>query len=349
MGKIYRIIFVSCIVILIISGCSCTDDKNSNRSERPGSDIIQIPLTGEIAERWAEISGLTCYKDQVIILPQYPDRFSTDDYKAAIFRIPKADIISFLDTSTPEALSPIKIEFDEQEIPDGLPGFQGYESVVIVGQKVYLTIEVNLSYRMETFLIEGFINDATDKIVLDESTLDSIPMPLQIKNFSHESMTYAEGNLYLFYEANGKNLTDSPQIVKVNLQDGTKSTLPFHNIEYRVTDATGVDGNGFFWVINYYWPGDYLVLNPADDDLASKTDSLTKFSRDKSVERLVEMNLSADGVKPANRNVILISSGEGEVSQNWEGIARLHNRGFILATDKHPKTILAFLPLNRED
>ena len=30
-------------------------------------------------------------------------------------------------------------------------------------------------------------------------------------------------------------------------------------------------------------------------------------------------------------------------SRNWEGIVQLENKGFLIATDKYPKMILAFL------
>ena len=32
------------------------------------------------------------------------------------------------------------------------------------------------------------------------------------------------------------------------------------------------------------------------------------------------------------------------VARNWEGIARLEGRGFLLVTDQFPDTILAFVP-----
>jgi hypothetical protein len=30
-------------------------------------------------------------------------------------------------------------------------------------------------------------------------------------------------------------------------------------------------------------------------------------------------------------------------ARNWEGLVRLDNRGFLLVTDEHPKTILGFI------
>jgi hypothetical protein len=33
-------------------------------------------------------------------------------------------------------------------------------------------------------------------------------------------------------------------------------------------------------------------------------------------------------------------------TRNWEGLVRLDDYGFLLATDKYPRTILAFVPLD---
>jgi len=35
---------------------------------------------------------------------------------------------------------------------------------------------------------------------------------------------------------------------------------------------------------------------------------------------------------------------DAQTSRNWEGIARLDKRGFLVVTDEHPGTILAFIP-----
>jgi hypothetical protein len=333
---------LSIMFILSINQCGVTSDSPQVNSS--GIKIIALPLAGEIAERYAEISGLTWYKDQLILLPQYPGRFSSNNF-SSIFRIPKEEIIKYLDqSSTSSQLSPIKIEFNAKEIPDRLPGFQGYESIVFVENKVYLTIEINLEGSMQALLVEGSISDNMERIELDESSLYLLPMPLQIKNYAYESMIHVEGKLLIFYEANGSNLTDAPQMIEVNLKNGESSVVPFLNLEYRITDVTASDKDGFFLVLNYYWPGDFKILKPALDQLAGRSDPGLRFSKDKPVERLVEMQYLNDKIKLGDSVPIQLQPAVNGDSRNWEGIVRLDNRGFILATDKHPQTILAFLP-----
>ena len=33
-----------------------------------------------------------------------------------------------------------------------------------------------------------------------------------------------------------------------------------------------------------------------------------------------------------------------EKSRNWEGLARVDGKGFLMIVDEHPRTILAFIP-----
>ena len=37
---------------------------------------------------------------------------------------------------------------------------------------------------------------------------------------------------------------------------------------------------------------------------------------------------------------------DSDNSRNWESIARLDDKGFLIATDKYPKMILGFVPFN---
>jgi hypothetical protein len=182
------------------------------------------------------------------------------------------------------------------------------------------------------------------KIVLDEASVDSLPLPLKINNYSYESMVYAGDRLLVLFEANGSNLTHSPQMVQLNLNTGNISLYPFLNLEYRITDATILDPEGRFWVINYFWPGDYNILKPAMDQLFAHVNPPLDYSSDSAIERLVEIKYNSEGIILSETPPVIIRNGSKHDSRNWEGIARLDNLGFLLATDKHPRTILAFLP-----
>jgi hypothetical protein len=308
------------------------------------ADIIRIPLSGDVAKSGSEISGLTWYKDQLILLPQYPDRFSKSDF-SSLFRISKEAILDFLDQGNPSTkISPERIKFDEKEIPARLPRFQGYEAIAFVKDKVYLTIELNQKQSMQALLIEGSISEKMDKVILDETTLDSIPVPLQIGNHAYESLVPVGDKLLIIYEANGVNLTNTPQMVQYDLKRGNLTLKPFINLEYRITDATSADEQGKFWVINYFWPGDVFKLMPAADPLADQSEPPIIFSDKRGIERLVELQYADKGIKFTDSNPIILGTLSADNSRNWEGVVRLDDKGFIVVTDRFPETILAFVP-----
>lgn len=332
------------VLFISLFAFQCREAQKSQNLSEVGIEIIELALTGEIASWYAEISSLTWYKDQLIILPQYPDRFLEHNV-GSIFKIPKNEIIKYIDNLNPDLkLNPTRIEFDEQGIPEEISGFQGYESVIFIENKIFLTIESIQNGAMQAYLVEGFISADIKKIVLNAASLKELPVPIQLINYAYESMIYSDNKLFIFYEANGANITDTPTMIEVNLDSSGFQIEPFLNIEFRITDATDVDERGCFWVINYFWPGDFRKLNPASDQLASRSKPPINYSENTAIERLVELKYSSDGIQFGESVPIVLGLGSKSESRNWEGIVRLDNRGFILATDKHPRTIIGFLP-----
>ena len=60
------------------------------------------------------------------------------------------------------------------------------------------------------------------------------------------------------------------------------------------------------------------------------------------VERLIEYKI--DGDKLVRTSTPPIQLALDEKSRNWEGLARLEDKGFLMIVDEHPRTILAFIP-----
>jgi hypothetical protein len=56
------------------------------------------------------------------------------------------------------------------------------------------------------------------------------------------------------------------------------------------------------------------------------------------------MQYSANGIALTDTSPVLLTLVT-DVSRNWEGLAFLEGRGFLLMTDKFPETILAFVPM----
>ncbi|MGD9316494.1 MAG: hypothetical protein PVG56_06655, partial [Anaerolineae bacterium] len=70
------------------------------------------------------------------------------------------------------------------------------------------------------------------------------------------------------------------------------------------------------------------------------------------VERLLEFEYSESGIDLVDRPPIqleLMDSFLGGLGRNWEGLARLDDRGFLLVTDLFPGTILGFVPAPEQE
>jgi len=306
--------------------------------------VTVIPLAGDIANPSAEISGLAWYREDLVLLPQYPDRFAAPG-DGSLFTIPKEQILAYLDGVSPDAITPHSIALSAPGLADGIRGFEGYESIAFDTDIAYLTIEASPGSSMLGYVVSGELDADLIALTLDTSTLQEIPPQAAIGNTSDEAILVAADRVITFYEANGANVNPHPVVHLFDLSLNPLGTQPFVTIEYRITDVTAPDAEGRFWAINYFYPGDKGKLNPAADELTAVYAQGATHSQSEVVERLVEFQYTAEGVvRTATPPIQLQLLAEGE-ARNWEGIVRLDDRGFLLATDKYPQTILAFVPL----
>ncbi len=63
----------------------------------------------------------------------------------------------------------------------------------------------------------------------------------------------------------------------------------------------------------------------------------------RTVERFVELEVTAAGIQCTDTAPLELELGRGP-GRNWEGIVRFQDRGFLVVTDKHPASMLAFVP-----
>jgi hypothetical protein len=130
---------------------------------------------------------------------------------------------------------------------------------------------------------------------------------------------------------------------RFNLDLTPLDPLPMSNLEYRITDAYPVSDTQF-WVINYFFPGD-TKLKPADDALTALYGQGATHAQYTTVERLVLMQVDSVGkIVPADQPPVLLQLLNDDDSRNWEGLVVLDDLGFLLATDKYPETLFAFVP-----
>ncbi|MCA9934046.1 MAG: hypothetical protein KC415_08995 [Anaerolineales bacterium] len=294
-----------------------------------------IPLHGSISANNSELSGLAWYGDTLILLPQYPNRLNNN-----LYALSKADILAFLNGETTDALTPQPIPLLDDGVRN-IHNFEGYEAIAFLGDQVFATIESSPGIHMMGYLVNGRIAPDLSAITLNIPGAVEIAPQADISNYTDETVFIDGDTVMTLYEANGQNVNATPQAHRFDMALNEQPPLSFPNIEYRITDATAVDGNGRFWAINYNYPGDKLDI--AADPLAAQFGSGPTHAASSIVERLVEFQIGDNGITFSGTPPIQLALLENGDARNWEGIVRLDDRGFLLVTDKFPETILAFV------
>lgn len=297
----------------------------------------EIPLAGLITDPKQEISGLDWYEDNLVLLPENLGGF--------LFMISKDKIYASLNTDTPKPIKPRQTPFFTPDYSKLIPGFEGFESIAFKGNRFVITLEAKEGKKMHGYITWGTIDPNTLEAKISEQIPLELPMPVQVNNMTYESALIDGDNVILFYEANGRNIRNSAWQYVISMKDYSLSKIDYPHIEYRITDVTRLDDKNRFWAINYFWRGDKKRLKPAFDQIAAMFLKGKTHGNSEAVERLVEFELTDGKIQLSNREPIQIELDKNE-SRNWEGIVRLDEKGFLIATDKFPGSFLGFVPIN---
>lgn len=338
------------LCVIFLAACQAAPGPTLSWTQQAGIslpaevEVQEIPLSGPASRRSAEISGMAWYGDILILLPQFPDRFG-ERGSGAVFALMKSDVLNFLEGNAEDKLEPTLIPFFDGGLQDAIRGYEGFEAIAFAGNRLFLTIEASPK-TMRGFLVSGFIQPDLSEIRIDASTLTEIPLQQNLSNFSDETLLIYKEKLLTIYEANGKKVNPFPVAHLFTLKPGLQGVLPFAQIEYRITDATPPNQEGIFWAINCYFPLDEAKLRP-DGDLLAERYGLGKTHRENlTVERLIQFQIAPDAIRLVDSPPLQLRL-EGDVApRNWEAIAILEKQGFLLATDKFPRTILGFVPFD---
>ena len=303
--------------------------------------IQRLSLQGPLSGSASEISGLAWYRDHLVILPQNPRRFAGEG-KQGLFILSKKQILDVLDGRSKGPLIPRVLPIVASHLDEHVPSFQGFEALTFHEDRIFLTIE-SAAPAGQGYLLSGRVADDFSQVRLYPERAVRIPSQAHLANISYEALLLARDTLVSLYELNGAKVNSTPVVYLFDTLLRPLGRRPFPSIEYRITDATDPDGTGRFWVINYFFPGERRKLRPAVDSLALTFGTGVTHDRYSVVERLVEFQYRPEGIVRTETPPLLLELGEGE-ARNWEGLARLGDRGFLIATDEYPETILAFLP-----
>ena len=300
-------------------------------------NIEEIYLEGLITDKKQEISGMDWYQDRLFLLPENLGGF--------LFTISKIEILSAINKKDKKPITPKQTRFLTPDYSKTIPGFDGFEAISFNNNEVFISIEAEENGIMCGYVGWGEINPRTLEIQIKDENIKKLNTPIQIENMSFESLLFHNENLIMIYEANGLNLQKKIKQTIFSTKRNTISYIDFENIEYRITDVTKIDKHNKFWGINYFWPGDEKLLMPSKDFILNRFIEGKSHSQSKAVERLIEFEIKDNKIILSNTNPIQLVL-DSDNSRNWEAIARLDDKGFLIATDKYPKMILGFLPFN---
>ena len=326
-----------------------TNTKKANPTLTPiefalkEAPVQLIPLEGAISLSDAEVSGMTWYGDLLLILPQYPEKYSSASGSPSLFAVPKADILDYINGSTAAPLETIRIPINNTQFTGQIPGYEGFEAIAVDGEQVYLSIEANDLGTMHGYLIQGSILEGTSAIDLNQESLVEIPTPVQIFNAAYETLLARDGQALALYEANGRNLNPAPQTLKYDPNHGAFTATDFDHIEYRITDATDIDSEGHFWVLNIFMPIEFWFYTRSDPITEMYALGETHQSNNH-VERLLEFKYNDGEISFSGKPPLYLELVDDAHPRNLEALVRLDERGFLAMTDTYPGTILAFIP-----
>lgn len=337
-----------CAVVLVTLAASCegsgveTDAGLPDGGSGPPVEVAHVPLaiTGPLLDANAEISGMAWHGDDLILLPQYPDfSGSYSPESGFLYTLTKAEILAQLDGDS-APLAPRPIPFSAPGLT--IAGFEGFEAIAFDGDTAFVTVEAS-GVRTNALLLKGTLAPDLSRFDLDVAGRATIGSQSNISNLSDETLLLVGGSVLTVHEANGAAVNPSPVAHRFGHDLVASGTVPFPRVEYRVTDATAIDGASRFWAINYFWTGN-TALVPDSDPIAETWGEGPTHASLQTVERLIELQYSGDGITLVDRPPIQLVLSSDDDSRNWEALARLDERGFVLATDKFPGTIIAFVP-----
>ena len=195
---------------------------------------------------------------------------------------------------------------------------------------------------MVGYIVKGEIDEVNRIITFPENNIVKIKPPNYIPNACFESLTLKNDTLVVFYEANGKNVNKNPVALLYDLDLNLLKHIPIPSLEYRITDAS-VISNNCFYILNNFWSGDEKFYKPAADIFFKKFGLPKNMKDTKDVKRILKLRFTKDKIITTNEIPTYIELAPAEQSYNWEGLVTYDKRGFIIATDKYPTTILAYI------
>lgn len=336
--------------LLVALTLSCSGaQRPTARDPSDPVPVLGICLAGDAAARGNEYSGLAWHGDELFLLPQWSPRglararSQPGFTRPWVYRIPGARLRAWVDGRDRAPITPERVPFDTLDIANN-PDYQGFEAIAFDGDRAALAVERGSQDRMSGLLVTARLDPARG-LVLDRDAL-TLDVPMRSDNHAYEALTRVDGAWLALFELNGMNPSCASTALRIDPRGGAPQAVPMEAVPYRVTDATAVDADRRFWVTQYSYRD---VDDTAECERSIRAVGCFQEAVDcdprngaaRSVERLLELRDDGTAVRSTGRVIRLMRE---ERARNWEGLARLDHRGFVVVTDEWPRTVLGFVP-----
>jgi hypothetical protein len=338
------------VSLLALLALSCSG------AQRPGArdpndpvPVLSICLAGDAAARGNEYSGLAWHGDELFLLPQWSPRGLARARALPgftgpwVYRIPGARLRAWVDGADRAPIAPERVPFDALDLLADADS-QGFEAIDFDGDRAALLVERGDHDRMSGLLVTARLDPARG-LALDRDAL-TLDVPMRSDNHAFEALTRVDGAWLALFEANGMNTSCASTALRVDPRGTEARAVAVESIPYRVTDATDADADRRFWVTQYSYRdvGDTEECQRtirAEGCFPEPVDCDPRGGAARSVERLLELRDDGISVRTTGRVIRLLREDR---ARNWEGLARLDQRGFLMVTDEWPRSILGFVP-----
>ncbi|MGB0678328.1 MAG: hypothetical protein ACPGUV_01535 [Polyangiales bacterium] len=330
--------------------------------------VWPLPLSGPLARPESEVSGMAWDNDRLMLLPQFPNRLQPAGSQGMapadglLYWLPKHRLQAAIDAARQQAagaapgartaarqpsmqhvppLVPRPLPLIAPELETRFPHFDGFEAIAFAGKHAFVLVETDNAGTPGSFLLHGFIDVRHGALRLDTRHPVRLSLPLKLNNIAFEALTVVGEEVWVFFEVNG-GPNAQPQVLRYDFALRPLPALPMPALEYRLTDATAQDARGRFWVTNYHWPKSAWRCRPCH--LFGRFGRGPTHRMLPAVERLVALEWDGKRLALAPVEPLQLELDPRGRPRNWEAVARLDDQGFVIMTDRHPESLLAFVP-----
>lgn len=304
-----------------------------------------------------EFSGMAVHNNRLYLLPQYGSHLSKSPDSLFLVYTIRTDSIDLAITQPQHSITnyrTIRVRNLDKLPPHVKNAYDGLESILFVGNRVFFTIESHRGHP-SGFVLCGTPDTKTGDILVDPSRVVTLKRFYDIHNAGYESLTFliSQQKLLAAYEFNASATGNIAYLIDTSMRE-TPVVTEFPFAYFRTTDMVA-DTNALF-ALNYYFGGEYhayldsLVISYAAniaEDIPELRENISMNSEYLNNRKVCLLRIMRVNSLQDRRWQTVRVFKDSDCSNNWEGMVKWKN-GFLLISDGNGKpfmkTTLQYVP-----